>query len=189
MPDFFYGKNKKERKNAYFYKNKRIKMRKNIVLLLLGTLSISAINGQTVKDLNPIYAKIAPTRLSLLLRESPQTLKKTYGKNTEISPSTDTLMVAKGTESIYNQICRKMKWTLTPVGVPKDTAYTAPTISDSSLMREVNKVKFNMVKVEDSSRHKKYLIGQTEVTQRLWIAVMFSNPSEWVNLETRKPSV
>ncbi len=166
-------------------------MRKNNIGLLFSIgLAFSSLtaNAQTEVELNPIYKNLKTGQLSLFLRESPQKLKQVYGTCSTNGMKGDTLWVAEGSAGQYAQLIKKLRLNLVPVEVKSDTMKTLPSAADSFLIREVNGAHFNMVKVEGDSIHQKsFLIGQTEVTQRLWISVMYSNPSEWTEKESGWP--
>lgn len=164
-------------------------MKKYSIAFLLATIASSTCitNAQTEVDLNPIYKNLKPSQLSLLLRESPQKLKQVYGTGTTNGLTGDTVWVANGTAANYAKLIKSLHWNLVPAELPADTMKPVTPASDSTLAREVNGTKFNMVRVEGDSTHKSFLIGQTEVTQHLWITVMYSNPSEWTELESGWP--
>lgn len=158
----------------------------SILAALLATAS--GANAQTEVDLNPLYKNLKSSQLSLLLRESPQKLKQVYGTTDTKGLNGDTVYVAAGSAGAYAKLIKSLKWNLCPVEIPDDTMKTLPEAADSTLMREVNGTKFNMVRVEkDTANHKGFLMSQTEVTQRLWITIMYSNPSEWTEKESGWP--
>lgn len=159
----------------------------SILTLLLASTGLTI--AQTEVDLNPIYKNVKPSQLSLLLRESPQKLKSVYGTTDTNGLKGDTVYVAEGSAGAYAKLIKSLRWNLVPVELPNDTMKALPPIADSTLKREVNGAVFNMVRVEqDSATHKGFLIGQTEVTQHLWITIMYSNPSEWTEKESGWPS-
>lgn len=154
-------------------------------MLALNTLTI---NAQTEADLNGLYKHLKPSHLSLLLRESPQNLKKVYGTAGTKGLAGDTLWVANGTAPMFAKLVKSLHWNLVPVELPADTMRALPPAGEGMQARDVNGATFNMVKVEGGPNGKTYLIGQTEVTQRLWITIMYSNPSLWTELESGWPS-
>lgn len=164
----------------------------NKFLIGIFSLLFAATNmatAQTEVDLNPIYKNIKTSQLSLLLRESPQKIKSVYGTTSTNGLKGDTVYVAAGSSEAYAKLIKNLHWNLVPVEVPSDTMKPLPPAADSLLVREVNGTTFNMVRVEqDSATHSGFLISQTEVTQRLWITIMYSNPSEWTEKESGWPS-
>ena len=159
-----------------------------LFLALLGTCAMMA-TGQVQSEINPIYKGINSTYLSLLMRESPQKIKKVYGTADTAGMKGDTVMVAFETAPIYAKLIKKMNWPLVPREVEEDTNRYVKPQYDSTLRCEANTVGFNMVRVDvDTTAGKGFLIGQTEVTQELWVAVMYSNPSEWVEPNSGWPN-
>lgn len=160
--------------------------------LYISTLLLCAsqwANAQTEVDLNPLYKHLKPSQLSLLLRESPQKLKQVYGTSDTKGLKGDTVWVAAGSAPQYAKLIKSLRWNLVPVEVAADTMKRMPLATDSTLQRSVNGTNFNMVWVEqDAENHTGFYIGQTEVTQRLWITIMYSNPSEWTEKESGWPS-
>lgn len=153
---------------------------------MASALSLSA---QTEVDLNPIYSKVPAIKLSLLLRESPQNLKKVYEKKPVANiQSKDSVMVAPKTGVAYGKLIASLHWNIVPVETTEDSIKSTPKVADSTLVRTINTAEFNMVRVPgDTMGHKSFLMGQTEVTQKLWIAVMYSNPSVFTEMESGWP--
>lgn len=149
-----------------------------------------AVFAQTEVDLNPIYKNLPPAKLSLLLRDSPSNLNKVYaGKPVVKINGSDTVLVAPNTSAAFAKLIASLHWTLVPVETSADTLRSLPSPADSSLVRAVDETKFNMVLVKgDSIGISDFYISQTEVTQRLWIAVMGTNPSVWIDIVSGKPS-
>jgi formylglycine-generating enzyme required for sulfatase activity len=192
---------------------------KRVLTIALTAICASAALGQTMTDINPLYSKVDSKYMSLLLRESPQSLKKIYGKyKLEKVNSKDTVWVAPLTKDLYGKMLNSMHWPVvtaeldmempsivpaqTSISIPAETdtstanadsaatdsAKMAATKIDSSLFCNANSVVFKMVRVtKNADKHKTFLIGETEVTQGLWIAVMYSNPSEWTDVASGWP--
>lgn len=164
--------------------------------ITVGCSLVSAASAQTEIDLNPIYKNNKSSYLSLLLRESPRKIKEVYANQVDAGQlKGDTVWVAPSTENIYARLIRSLKWPLKPVA--DSTNYAAKDLQldpddilplDSSLICNVNGTRFGLVRVErDSVLHKGFLMCQTEVTQKLWITVMMSNPSEWTEIASGWP--
>ena len=162
-----------------------------IGLALAATAAVGQKASYTDKDLNPIYDGLPIGKLNLLMRESPSNLKKVYAQK-PVAPvvGQDTVLVAYETAQYFAKLINSMHWALVPQELPADYAVPKPAITDSSLLRVINSAEYNMVRIpaDTATGCKGFLIGQTEVTQKLWVAVMSSNPSVWTRVESGWPS-